>query len=233
MKTSLYQPEQQNAMRYIEYGALYYHVLQGIPLILWTYFIYVFYKTPGSISALFGKKIPISLFYILIMLPFIVYFYTIYQTFMAPKPIKKVKNESAAAMPHGWGYCFTSEVTSDDLNKGIIGFLDEDCIEKNLGVFRSRAEDMLNRYHYLNYILLLLIITFRWHTKYIHVRVDYKSHPHIIGFAVLFGVLTTILPLFSTYLIRGMWVVQTVSIMLTMNVVCFSLLILSFLKDFA
>ena len=117
------------------------------------------------------------------------------------------KNATNEAFYKGW------------FKTGDIGFLDEDCIEKNLGVFRSRAEDMLNRYHYLNYILLLLIITFRWHTKYIHVRVDYKSHPHIIGFAVLFGVLTTILPLFSTYLIRGMWVVQTVSILLTIKVV--------------
>ncbi len=231
MKASLYQPQQKEVMRYIPYGSLIYHSLQGFPMILWVIFLYTFSGIPKGISTLFGKKMPQALFYVVIMIPFIVYFYTIYQTYNAPNPLKKVERGSAAAMPHGWGYCFTSKVNSDDLNKGILGFLDQDCIEKNQGVFRSRAIDMLNRYHYLNYILLLLIITFKWHTQYIKVKFS-PIQCHVIGFSILFGVLATIVPLFSTYLIRGMWVVQTMSIMLTMNVACFILIILSFLKDF-
>ena len=61
MKTSLYQPEQQNAMRYIEYGALYYHVCRVYRL-FYGRILYVFYKNFGSISALFGKKIPVVCF---------------------------------------------------------------------------------------------------------------------------------------------------------------------------
>ena len=83
----------------------------------------------------------------------------------------------------------------------------------------------------LSGVLLLLIITFKWHTQYIKVKFT-PIQCHVIGFSILFGVLATIVPLFSTYLIRGMWVVQTMSIMLTMNVACFILIILSFLKDF-
>ena len=231
MDTSLYQPQQKEVMKYIPYGSVIYHLLQGLPIILWVTFLYTFPETRNSITSLFGKKMPKALFFFVIGLPFFVYLFTMYQTYIAPNPLKKVDNATAAAMPHGWGYCFTSKVNSDDLNKGILGFLDQDCIEKNQGVFRSRAVDMLNRYHYLNYILLLLIITFRWHTEYIKVKFT-PIQCHVIGFSILFGVLATIVPLFSTYLLRGMWIVQTMSVMLTMNVACFILIILSFLKDF-
>ena len=232
MIKSLYQPQQRNIIKYIPYGSFWYYFTQGIPLILWITFLYTFKKIPNSVSDLLGKNVSKIPFYIIICIPFLIFGYNIYQSYHAANPQKKVGNITSASMPEGWGYCFTSKVTSGDINKGIMGFLDEDCIEKNQSVFRSTAIGMLNRYHYLNYILLLLIITFRWHTKYIKVKFN-TIQCHVIGYSILFGVLATIIPLFSTFLIRGIWVVQTISIMLTMNISCFVLIIISFLKDFA
>ena len=42
MEKSLYQKQQQNVMEYIPYGSFLYHVLQGLPLILWLIFLYNF-----------------------------------------------------------------------------------------------------------------------------------------------------------------------------------------------
>ncbi len=231
MIKSIYQPTQQNFMHYIKNGSFIYNITQGIPLFLWVVFLYKFKMNPKYISKLLGNKILDVFFYIIISIPFIVYAFTVYETYIAPNPLKKVSDATAAAMPHGWEYCFSSKVNSDNINKSILGFLDDECIENNQSVFRSKAIDMLNRYHYLNYILLLLIITFRWHTKYIKVKFN-TIQCHVIGYSILFGVIATIIPLFSTYLIRGMWIIQTMSVLLTMNISCFILIVLSFLKDF-
>jgi hypothetical protein len=232
MKITLYQPEQQNAMRYIEYGSFLYHSLQGLPLILWLIFIYNFKSIPNSTTTLLGKQSNSHIiFYITVSLPFIIYFYSLFVSITASNPINKVKKGTFVSMPDGWDYCFASKVSNENLNKGILAFLDQHCNQNNETLFRRKIIDMLNRYHYLNYILLLLIITFKWHAEYIEVKFT-KIQCLVIGFSILLGVLATIITLFSTYLIRGMWIVQTISIMLTMNISCFILTIISFLKDF-
>jgi hypothetical protein len=232
MEKSIYQIQQQNIIKYTPNGSFWYHFTQGIPLILWVIFLYKFKSIPNSIINLLGKQGNSKIiFYIMSIIPFIVYTYGLYVSYYANDPIKKVSNGTAASMPNGWGYCFTSKVNNNNLNNGILGFLDQECIEKNQTFFRKKTIDMLNRYHYLNYILLLLIITFKWHTKYINVEFT-KIQCLVIGFSILLGVLATIITLFSTYLIRGMWIIQTISIMLSMNISCFILVIISFLKDF-
>jgi hypothetical protein len=232
MEKSLYQKQQQNVMEYIPYGSFLYHVLQGLPLILWLIFLYNFKSIPNSITTLLGKQDnSLIIFYTTAILPFIIYFYSLFVAINASNPIDKVANATSASMPDGWDYCFASKVSNENINKGILGFLDQHCIQNNETLFRRKIIDMLNRYHYLNYILLLLIITFKWHAEYIKVKFT-KIQCLVIGFSILLGVLATIITLFSSYLIRGMWIVQTVSVMLTMNISCFILTIISFLKDF-
>jgi hypothetical protein len=232
MQKPLYQIQQQNIIKYIPNGSFWYYFTQGAPLILWIIFLYKFKEIPKSIITLLGKQTNSKLiFYIAAIIPFIVYIQGLYISYNAKNPLKKVANSTNASMPNGWGYCFTSKVDSNTLNKNILGFLDQDCIQQNQTFFRVKTVDMLNRYHYLNYILLLLIITFKWHAEYIKVKFT-KIQCLVIGFSILLGVLATIITLFSTYLIRGMWIIQTISIMLTMNISCFILIIISFLKDF-
>ena len=232
MEKSLYQKKQQNVMEYIPRGSILYHISQGLPLILWSFFLYKFKMIPKSITTLLGKQENSKLvFYITAILPFIVYIFCLLVAISTTNPFKKVENSTSASMPNGWNYCFTSKVTKDNLDNGILGFLDQHCIQDNQTFFRAKIIDILNRYHYLNYILLLLIITFKWHAEYIKVKFT-KIQCLVIGFSILLGVLATIITLFSTYLIRGMWIIQTISIMLSMNISCFILIIISFLKDF-
>ena len=56
MKASLYQPQQKEIMSYIPYGSLIYHILQGMPIILWILFLYTFSDIPNGISTLFDKN---------------------------------------------------------------------------------------------------------------------------------------------------------------------------------
>ena len=101
-------------------------------------------------------------------------------------------------MPDGWDYCFASKVSNENINKGILGFLDQHCIQNNETLFRRKIIDMLNRYHYLNYILLLLIITFRWHAEIHQSKIHHTIQCHVIGYSILLGVIATIIiPLFS------------------------------------
>lgn len=210
-----------NYLQIIRNGNFIFHLSQSFVFGIWLVFIYTLLQIikPND----FQNNI---FLYLLLSTPFIIYILNIILNLRSLNPQQKLSDFTAFSSPPGWEYCLNTNI---DKNKDILGEYNFECRNKNNEYLQQNSKDLINRFYYLNYILLFIIITLSAHTKYIKVKFS-NIQNHIIGFSILFGVLASIISIFSRYLLRGLWVIQSFSLILSMNITCFILIVYSFLK---
>ena len=236
--TNRYYSEAQNKVfKIIDNGGLIFNITQGLPLVLWVVFItqlYVARKNPTH-SKCFRLFHTTNIFlrlvyYFVLALPFIIFLHNMYAAYKAPQPLHKVDASTSISLPPGWQYCFSSNASSDERNAGIIATEDYKCLKTNYILLKTNITDLINRFYYMNYILLLLVIAFRYHTKFISVSFE-RNGCEILGYSILFGIIGTVAVIFEGYEIRGLWVVELLSVLLAMNISCFILYLITGLAE--
>lgn len=236
MTKALYTKDQSQVIRVIENGGLIFSLSQGIPLILWILFIIqmnTFSKqsSRNCFTIFTSSNIFVTiLYYFLLALPFIVYLFNIYNTYNSPNPLKKVNDETAISFPPGWEYCFSSDVSKQKHPKSIIATEDLKCMKTNTTLLKNNIRDIIDRFYYMNYILLLLVLAFKYHTKFVKVKLNFYNCD-ILGYSILFGIMGTVVVAFVGYEIKGLWVVELLTVLLTMNISCFILYLMTSLMQ--
>ena len=238
MANPFYSEKQNKVFDVIKNGGLVFNLTQGIPLILWTVFIYQLYgaRTDSKRSKCFrlfhtGNILLKLVYYLVFSLPFLIYFHNMYAAYHAPNPLHKVDRLTAISFPPGWQYCFSTKLDAEELHlnreqQGVVGTEDLECLKTNYGLLKNDIRDLIRRFYYMNYILLLLVIAFRYHTRFISVSFE-RNGCEILGYSILFGIIGTIAVIFEGYEIRGLWMVQLLSVLLAMNISCFILYLMT------
>jgi hypothetical protein len=202
------------------YGDVIAQLAQLVPLIAWTWVIHRIY------SSSYAPSFSQAGIAIIFAAPYLVVLVNLYKSWAAPVgPYKRsfMSSLSQASLPPGWGYCFTNKVTEEEKKKGILGKYDYKCHGTNMNITYAMLRDMLTRFYYVNYALLLLVITF-----YNNLSKRIFTDRYVLvctSLSLLFGVLGVSTSLFATYLSRSVWYANVMSVVLTMNISGLALLI--------
>lgn len=210
-----------NSNQYINYihnGDFKYHITQLLPFIFWVFFsleLFYFYRK----SKYLNNKLISSIFFIIWCLPFLFAISNVTSNNTSDKN-NKVKKHNIN-LPPGVGYCFNSDIKSDDKNKGIVSYVDYKCLSNNKKFIRSSAKNLLNRSYYINYsIFLIVILAFNTITKF-----NIFQNKFIllnIRYALFFGTLACLFTVFSPgFYLKSLWVNQLWSYIVSMNTSCF------------
>jgi len=202
-----------------KYGDIWAQGGQLIPLVVWTFILVRVYGAPYR-----PKSTSLGVL-LVFFLPYIMAAGSIYRSWSANDPYDhSFENSlSLASLPPGWGYCFSKKVNDEERKKGIVGKYDYKCHGVNMNITYTMATDMLTRFYYVNYALLLLVITF-----YNNLSKRIFSSRYVLvctSLSLLLGTLGTSVALFATYLSRSVWFGNVMAVLLTMNISCFVLLI--------
>lgn len=228
MNKELYNKKQKKVLKLLKNGGTIFVMTQGFPLVLWIIFIIHVKMIKNKCSKQFDtNNIFIKfIYYLLFAIPFLIYLNNIYNSYILPNPLKKVNIDTAISYPPGWRYCFSS----DTLKKkhDILAVEDMECRQGNFRKLKDNLTDMITRFYYINNILLLLIIAFRYHTNF---NLLQSANCGILGYSILFGILGTIGILFTELEVFGLWVVESLTLLLSMNISSFILYLLTSLAQ--
>lgn len=229
MNKELYNEKQNKVMELQKNGGTVFVMTQGIPLFLWVIFILHVKIKKNKCSKQFDTKNIIIkiIYYLLFAIPFLVYINNVYNSYVLPNPLKKVDIDTAISFPPGWKYCVSSN-TVKFKKPDILATEDMECFQDNFNRLKDNVNDIITRFYYINNILLLLIIAFRYHTNFNLLKSD---HCGILGFSILFGILGTIGVLFTEHEVFGLWMIESLTILLSMNISSFILYLLTSLAQ--
>lgn len=205
-------------IQYIKYGDLKFLVTQFLPFILWFYFSYGFYKILNK-KMIYNHLIITCIFIIIWFIPFIFAILNINQSLFKYK--NKIFSPTTVSLPPGIGFCFNTNVKNEDSKQGVVAYIDYKCLANNKKFIRDNSKDLLNRSYYINYsIFLIVILAFNTITKFN--IFNNKIILYNIRFALLFGAMACLFPIFSPgFYIKSLWVNQLWSYFISMNTSCF------------
>ena len=199
-------------IKYIPNGDLNYHITQLLPFILWFFFsveLFYFYKK--------FKYLKIKLVSLIVFIIWSFPFLFAYSNLIDNNTTYK----SDINLPPGIGYCFNSNIKSDDKKKGIVSYVDYKCLSSNKKFIRYSAKNLLNRSYYINYsIFLIVILAFNTITKF-----NIFQNKFIllnIRYALFFGTLACLFTVFSPgFYLKSLWLNQLWAYIVSMNTSCF------------
>jgi hypothetical protein len=112
-----------------------------IPSLVWTLIVWNYLLIDKQFIGAFGT-LPIILF------PYLINIYNWYTV---------IKTEGISMSPR-WGYCISDNTPEHMKRNGVVALLDVDCANNNNSVVIEQGEIIADRFYYINYIILFVII---------------------------------------------------------------------------
>ena len=199
-------------------------ILMLIPLVIWTYIIKTFLMKSKIVTSI-NKYLLI----VVLAIPYVLIIHNSYQLLFVDK---------GPSYPPTFGFCLNTDVNKTEKQNGIIGKYNLKCNNNNTSIVKTNSRLLINRFYYLNYTLLLLVLMIvplsyitskRGFRKYVDNIDIFKQHKillKLICLAALFSIIGFLAPIFSNNHIISFALYKPIVSFLNISV---SLLILIFL----
>ena len=141
---------------------------------------------------------------------------------------KNLPNFNIAALPPGMNACMnTSNITPEQKENGILAWFDWKCRATQTNIIQTFITRLVNSFYYINYCLFLIVLlTFTHQTK--TEMTDWRKNATLINWifiSLFFGTLGTTLTVFDSYSWWSMIFVDLATVILSMNVASFGILV--------
>ena len=141
---------------------------------------------------------------------------------------KNISNFNTAALPPGMNACMnTSNITPEQKENGILAWFDWKCRATQTNIIQTFITRLVNSFYYINYCLFLIVLlTFTHQTK--TEMTDWRKNATLINWifiSLFFGTLGTTLTVFDSYSWWSMIFVDLATVILSMNVASFGILV--------
>jgi hypothetical protein len=141
---------------------------------------------------------------------------------------KNIPNFNTAALPPGMNACMnTSNITPEQKENGILAWFDWKCRATQTNIIQTFITRLVNSFYYINYCLFLIVLlTFTHQTK--TEMTDWRKNATLINWifiSLFFGTLGTTLTVFDSYSWWSMIFVDLATVILSMNVASFGILV--------
>ena len=141
---------------------------------------------------------------------------------------KNISNFNIAALPPGMDACMnTSNITPEQKENGVLAWFDWKCRVTQSNIIQTFITRLVNSFYYINYCLFLIVLlTFTHQTK--TEMTDWRKNATLINWifiSLFFGTLGTTLTVFDSYSWWSMIFVDLATVILSMNVASFGILV--------
>jgi len=135
-----------------------------------------------------------------------------------------------AALPPGMNACMdTSSITEEQKESGILAWFDWKCRATQTNIIQTYVSSLVNSFYYINYCLFLIVLlTFTHQTK--KEATDWRRNATLIDWifiSLFFGTIGTTLTVFDSYSWWSMIFVDLSTVLLSMNLSSFAILIMA------
>ncbi len=188
-----------------------YDVLNAIaiafPIIVWTIIVGKY---------LLSEKIPFLFITLpIILFPYIIAIYNWY--------VVVIKSWGISLIPT-YGFCFRTNVSPTMKEKGVVGVVDSACMTNNDIVVTEQAKLMVDRFYYINYIILFVLVIAYNNIKHVFKRKN--EFLKMVAITTGLSVFGAVAGIFSHYLVYSIFIQRLIIGFLNTNIAMLILLLL-------